>query len=418
MMANRQIFEGVKIADFSWVIVGPTIVRGLAEHGATVIHIESHRYPDTGRVMSPFKDNKPSIDSSAWHAIINPNKYGISLDLNKPKGQEIARKLVKWADIVCESMAPGAMAKFGLDYESCRKIKPDIIYFSTCQFGQSGPLARYAGYGQLGAAYGGFSYALGQPGKPPPQLHNNFPDFIAPPYMVTTLAAALLYRHKTGKGIYLDESQVEAGATFLGPAILDYVVNVRVAKRLGNRDPYMAPHGIYPCRGDDRWLAIAVSNEEEWQAFLTAIDNPDWSKDPRFSTIISRKENEDELDSLVAHWTLNYTPGQAMQLLQDVGVAAGIVATGEDLFNDPQLKYRGHYVFLDHTVIGKHAYHAPAFRFSKTPYRLWKAAPCLGEDNLYVYQEILGLSEDEISDLMTEGVITTEADLATFRPYR
>jgi len=418
MMANRQIFEGVKIADFSWVIVGPTIARELAEHGATVIHIESHRHPDVGRLIGPFKDNKPSIDSSGWHAIRDPNKLGISLDLSKPKGQEIAKKLVKWADIVCESMAPGAMAKFGLDYESCRKIKPDIIYFSTCQFGQSGPLAKYTGYGQLGAAYGGLSYALGQPGKAPPQLHNNYPDFIAPPYMVATLAAALLYRHKTNKGIYLDESQVEAGATFLEPAILDYRVNGRVAGRLGNRDPYMAPHGIYPCRGDDRWLAIAVSSEEEWQAFLTAIGSPNWSKDPRFSTIISRKENEDELDSLVARWTLNHTPERAMQLLQDAGVPAGIVATGEDLFNDPQLEYRKHYIFLDHAFIGKQACHSPAFRFSKTPHHIWKAAPCLGEDNIYVYQDILGFSEAEIADLIAGGVITTEADLSVVRPYR
>ena len=408
----------MKIADFSWVIVGPTIVRELAEHGATVIHVESHRHPDTGRVIGPFKDNKPSIDSSAWSAIRNANKYGISLDLNKPKGQDIAKRLILWADIVCESMTPGAMAKWGLDYESCKEIKPDIIYFSTCQFGQHGPLAHYAGYGQLGAAYGGFSYVLGQPGKAPAQLYNNYPDFIAPPYMVATLVAALLYRRKTGKGIYLDESQVEAGATFLGPAILDYVVNGRVAEPLGNHDPYMVPHGIYPCLGHDRWLAIAVGNEEEWQAFLTAIGNPDWSKAPRFSTIISRKENEDELDSLVAHWTLNYMPEQAMQLLQDAGVPAGIVATGEDLFNNPQLKYRKHYVFLNHTFIGRHAYHAPAFRFSKTPYRLWKAAPCLGEDNFYVYREILGFSEDEISDLMAEGVITTEADISVVRPYR
>jgi len=417
-MAGKQIFDGVKIADFSWVIVGPTIVRELAEHGATVVHVESHRYPDTGRVIGPFKDNKPSIDSSAWWAIRNANKYGVSLDLSKPKGQEIAKKLVKWADIVGESMAPGAMAKFGLDYESCKKVKSDIIYFSTCQFGQHGPLASYAGYGQLGAAYSGFSYVLGQPGKAPPQLYNNYPDFIAPPYMVTALVAALLYRRKTGKGVYLDESQVEAGATFLGPAILDYAVNGRVAERMGSRDPYMVPHGIYPCRGDDRWLAVAVSNEKEWQALVTAIDKPDWSKESRFSTATSRKESADELDSLIASWTLNYTPEQAMQLFQDADVPAGIVATGEDLLNDPQLKYRKHYVFMEHTFIGKHAYHAPAFRLSKTPHYIWKAAPCLGEDNFYVYKEILGLSENEISDLMAEGVITTEADLAAVRPYR
>jgi benzylsuccinate CoA-transferase BbsF subunit len=413
-----QVFEGVKIADFSWVIVGPTISRELAEHGASVIHVESHRYPDTGRVIGPFKDNKPSIDSSAWFAIRNTNKYGISLDLNKPKGQEIAIKLVQWADIVCESMAPGSMAKWGLDYESCKKIKKDIIYFSTCQFGQQGPLSRYAGYGQLGAAYGGMSYVLGKPGNPPPQLYNNYPDFIAPPYMVASLAAALLRKHKTGEGIYLDESQVEAGATFMGPAILDYVVNHRIPQPSENRDPYMAPHGVYPCRGEDRWIAIAVRDEETWKRLVEAMGRPPWCYEPRFSTLRARKKNEEELNGLLSVWTSGYTAEQAMQLLQDAGIPAGVVSTGEDLIHDPQLRYREHFVYLEHAAIGKHAYHSPAYRMSRTPPRLWKAAPCLGEDNLYVYQNILGLTEEEISDLIAEGVITTEADMTPFKPYR
>ena len=415
---DKPVLKGIKIADFSWVIVGPTIAAELAAFGAEVIHVESHRYPETGRTIGPYKDNKPAIDTSAWYAIRNYNKYGISLDLNKPKGQEIAKKLIKWADIVCEAMTPGSMAKWGLDYESCRKLKPDIIYFSTCQFGQKGPYAKFAGYGQLGGAYAGFSYVLGKPGKTPPQLYNNYPDFISPPYMVATILAALLHRRKTGKGMYLDGAQVEGGATFQGPAILDYVVNGRIAERMGNRDLYMSPHGVYPCQGNDRWLAIAVSNEEEWQAFVRAMGEPDWCREPKFSSITARKANEDELDSLIARWTQGYAQEQAMQLLQDVGVAAGIVSAGEDLFNDPQLKYREHYVYLEHKAIGRHAYHAPAYRLSKTPHRMWKAAPGLGEDNLYVYKEVLGFSEEQISDLMAEGVITTEADLKPMRPYR
>jgi len=416
-MANKPVLQGLKIADFSWVIVGPTIAAELAAFGAEVIHVECHRFPDTGRTIGPYKDNKPTIDGSAWYAIRNYNKYGISLDMGKPKGQEIARKLIQWADIACESMTPGNMAKWGLDYESCKKFKPDIIYFSTCQFGQKGPYSRFAGYGQLGAAYAGFSYVTGQPGKTPPQLYNNYPDFISPPYMMATILAALLRRRRTGQGMYLDGAQVEGGATFMGPAILDYVVNGRIAGRIGNRDPYMAPHGVYPCRGNDRWLAIAVSDEKEWQAFVRAIGEPDWCT-PKFSSVVARKQHEDELDSLIARWTSNYTPEQAMQLLQDAGVPAGIVAMGEDLLNDPQLKYREHYVYLQHKAIGRHAYHAPAYRLSKTPHRMWKAAPCLGEDNLYVYKEILGFSEAQVSDWMAESVITTEADMKPMRPYR
>jgi crotonobetainyl-CoA:carnitine CoA-transferase CaiB-like acyl-CoA transferase len=247
---------------------------------------------------------------------------------------------------------------------------------------------------------------------------NSYPDYIFPPFGVATLLAALLYRRRTGKGVYLDGAQVEAGARMQGAAILDYVVNGRIAERLGSRDPYMAPHAVYPCRGDDRWLAIAVSNEEEWQAFVKAMGAPDWCQERKFSSVISRKENEDELDSLIAHWTSGYTPEQAMQLLQDAGVPAAIVATGEDLAKDPQLRYREHYVLLDHRAIGRHAYHAPAYRLSKTWHRMWKAAPCLGEDNLYVYKEILGFSEAQISDLMAESVITTEADLKPMISYR
>jgi len=417
-VAKKQVLEGLKIADFTWVIVGPAITAELAAFGAEVVHVECHRYPETNRVVGPFKDNKVTIDSSGYFTMLQHSKYGISLDLGKPKGQEIGRKLVKWADIVCENMIPGTMARWGLDYNGCKKLKEDIIYLSICQFGQEGPLARFAGYGQIGAAYGGFSYILGHPDQAPPQVHNNYPDFISPPYMISALLAALLHRRKTGKGVHIDAAQVEVGTTFLEPAIMDYMVNGRIASRLGNRHPNVAPHGVYPCRGHDRWLAIAVSNEEEWQAFVRAIGEPDWCQQPKFCSVISRKANEDELDILVARWTSNYTPEQAMQLLQDAGVPAGIVATGEDLANDPQLQYRKHYIFLEHKVIGKHAYLAPVYRLSKTPHHMWKAAPCLGEDNLYVYKEVLGFSEDQISDLMAESVITTEADLKAFRPYR
>jgi crotonobetainyl-CoA:carnitine CoA-transferase CaiB-like acyl-CoA transferase len=413
-----QVFEGVKVADFSWVMVGPTIARELAEHGATVVHVESHLYPDTARVLGPFKDKKPDINASACYAARNSNKYGISLNLKKPKGREIARRLVAWADVVCESMAPGAMGKWGLDYEGCGKIKEDIIYLSTCQFGQTGPLSRYAGYGQLGAAYGGLSYAVGKKGEAPPQLYNNYPDFIAPPYMVATVAAALLHRRKTGEGMCLDQSQVEAGASFMGPALLDYRVNGRIPEPDENRDPHMAPHGIYPCRGEDRWVAIAVSREGEWGRFVAAIGKPELKTNPKFATMPCRRENENELDAIVAGWTLGLTAEAVMELLQSAGVPAGVVAEGEDLLSDPQLAFRGHFIYLDHKVIGRHAYQAPAYRLSKTLHRVWKAAPCLGEDNRYVYREILGFTEEEISTLIEEGVITTQADVATFKPYR
>ncbi len=408
---SRQVFEGVKVADFSWVAVGPQVARELAFHGATVVRVECHRWPETTRTAGPFKDGVTGINRSAFATAYNTNKYGISLDLNMPRGQELARKLVRWADIVTDSMSPGAMAKWGLDYESCKKIKPDIIYYSTCQMGQHGPYCRFKGYGMLGVSYAGYCHLNGWPDRDPLPFFNNHSDFISPYYLATALIAALLYRRKTGRGMYLDQSQVEVGINFLAPLVLDYVVNKRIACRMGNRDMYIAPHALFPCRGSDRWVAIAITGELEWHSFCNVIGQPEWTRDTRFNTLLGRKENEDELERLIAEWTLGRTATQVMHMLQEVGIPAGVVQTAEDLFNDPQLKYREHFRYLEHKVIGVHAYHSPAYKLSKTPCEIRKAGPCLGEDNEHVYKNILGLSDDEIADLLIEGVITTETDM-------
>lgn len=417
-MKPKQVLEGVKVADFSWVIVGPATARELAEHGATVIHVESHKRLDTLRTLPPFKGGIATPNRSAFAAAYNTGKYGISLDLSRPKGQQIARKLVNWADIVLESMVPGTMARWGLDYEGCIKIKPDIIYCSTCQQGQYGPYSKLPGYGAFSAFLGSFSEVTGWPDREASLLYNNYTDFISPWYLVTALVAALLRRRRTGLGMYLEQSQTEAGITFLGPALLDYSVNQRIATRMGNRDPNMAPHGAYPCRGNDRWLALVVSREEEWTALCKAMGSPQWAVDARFSSFLDRKQNEDELDQLISEWTIDYTAEQLMPMLQEKGVSAGVVQFAADLFSDPQLKRRDHFQYLEHQEIGRMAVHAPAYRLSRTPYRIEKPGPCIGEDNLTIYRDVLGLTEDDISDLIAEGVITTEADLPEFLPGR
>jgi len=410
-MSKKQVFEGVKVAEFAWVAVGPQIGRTLAEHGATVVRIESHRRPDLLRLASPAKDFKPGIDRSAFFAMLNTNKYGISLDVSKPKGREIAKKLIKWADIVTESFSPGTMKSLGLDYEEAKKIKPDIIYVSTCMQGQYGPHAAHGAYGDQLAALSGFPALTGRPDGEPEMPPLAYTDWIAPWYVVTALIGALLRRRKTGRGMYLEQSQYEAGVAFLAQGILDYTVNGRIMNRMANRDPYAAPHGVYPCKGEDRWCAIAVFTDEEWKAFCEVIGNPAWTKGAKFATLPGRKQNEDELDRLIAEWTVNYTAEEVMTLMQAKGIPAGVVYTIGDVFSCPQMKHRQHFVCLDHPVIGRHAYHNEAIRFSKTPQDFYKAAPCLGEDNEYVYKEVLGLSDDEVADLLVEGVITTDADL-------
>ena len=408
----KQIFEGIKVCDLSWVGVGPQTTRELALHGATVVRVESHRRPDTLRLQGPFKDFEPGVDRSAFGCAFNTQKYGISVDYSRPRGQDVIKRLIMWSDIVTDSMTPGSLAKWSLDYESVAKFKPDIIYYSTCQMGQHGPLNKFGGYGQFGAAYGGYCHITGYPDRTPLPMYNAYTDFISPWYLTIALIAALIERRKTGRGTYLDQSQIEAGVTMLTPLMLDCAVNGRIAGRIGNHDPASCPHSAFPCQGDDRWVVIAVETDQEWQAFCKVIGDPQWSKAPRFSTFTLRKENEDELDRLIGEFTMNCSAEQLMALMQAAGVPAGLMLTsGEGIVNHPQAKHREAFHWLNHKEIGSMLYTSPSYQLSKTPADIWKAAPCLGEDNQYVYQEILGYSDDEVADLLVEGVITTEADL-------
>jgi benzylsuccinate CoA-transferase BbsF subunit len=208
----------------------------------------------------------------------------------------------------------------------------------------------------------------------------------------------------------IDQSQAESAAYFLGPAFLDYFANGRVQTRQGNRDPQMVPHGIFPCCGEDEWVAIAVSNEDEWRRFCHALGREEWLRDERFATLRARKQNEDELEKLISEWTKERTSRDAMECLHSAGVPAGIVATNADLFNDPQLKHRQHFGKLEHPVVGSYSYERHSFKLSKVPYRVQRPAPFLGEHNALVLKEFLGYTDDEIADFLVEGVITTEAD--------
>jgi len=409
-MQTKQVFEGVKIVLFSWGAVASQAARELALHGATMIRVESHRTPDAIRFSSPFKDGKPGVNRGPLSTTFHTNGYNISCDLSKPKGREVARKLVEWADILGDSFTPGILAKFGLDYESVRKIKPRIIYYSTCQQGQYGPYAKIGGLGVQGAAGAGFYYITGWPDRDPAMIQGAYTDFVAPWFLAVPLVAALIRQRRTGEGFYLDESQYEASIHFLAPAVLDYSANGRVAGRQGNHHPAAVPHNAYQCMGNDRWVAIAVTTDAEWEALCRAIGRLELAHDPRYATLLARKEHEEELDALVSGWSRNYTAEEAMLVMQAAGVPAGVTSTCQDLLEDPQYKHRGRFVTLHHKEIGPMIYRSPAYRLSKTPARLVKPGPCLGEDNEYIYKEVLGYSDDEVTDMLAEGVITTEYD--------
>ena len=296
------------------------------------------------------------------------------------------------------------MKRMGLGYEELKKVKPDIIMLSSSVQGQTGPRSVLPGFGIHLAALAGLRYITGWPDREPADLEV-YTDFIISHFAIPTILAALLYRRRTGKGQYIDMSQYESALHFMAPLILDNVVNNRVAKREGNRYPYAAPHGAYRCRGEDRWCAIAVFTDEEWNSFCKVIGNPAWTKSPKFVTLLARKENEEELDRLVETWTVSQSAEEVMGLMQTAGVAAGVILTTEDLIeHDPQLKHRHFHWKLAHPEMGDYIAPGPSFVLSKSPSEL-RRAPLLGEHNEYALKEILGMSDDEIAELVIEGVI-------------
>lgn len=407
---REGILVGVKIVDFSWVAAGPQISRELANHGAQVIHVESHAYPCPLRLSAPFKDRIPGVNRSAFGMAFNTSKYSVCLRLDKPKGREVAMRLARWADVLIQGMTAGVMSKWGLDYESVRELKPDIIYCSTTQAGLVGPYRNFGGYGFHGAAYSGFEAVSGYRDFSPDGVPCAYTDFISPWYGVVYVLSALARKRRTGKGMLIDQSQWESGANFLGPALLDYVVNRRVAKPVGNRDPYNCPQGVFPCDGEDRWVAIAIEDESQWEAFCRAVDQA-WTRDPKFTTFLSRKEHEDVLEGLIGKWTSQHPAEEVMCLLQNAGVPAGVVQTTKDLVDlDPQLKHRRAFEWLEHREIGSALHNTPSYRLSEAPHHLIKPGPIIGEDNEYVFKQVLGLTDEEIGDLYAKGVIDTEYD--------
>jgi len=399
-----DVFAGVKVVDFTWAGVGPITTKYLADYGATIIRIESRNRPCILRTTPPYKDGLPGVDRAAYFAIYSSNKYSMSVDMNHPKGVELARRLIAWADVVAESFTTGTMEKWGLGYEEVKKIKPDIIMYRTNMQGQTGPVCRLPGTGVNLVGLSGFAHLCGWPDRVPSQPYGPYTDSVAPRFGAAMLIAALDYRRRTGKGQLLDMSQFEAGINFLAPLMLDYFVNHGMASRMGNFCPYAAPHGAYRCRGQDRWCTICVSGDEEWQSFCHAIGNPEWTKDKKFSTLSGRKEHELELNHLVEGWTINHTAEEVMTLMQGNGVAAGVVQTSQDLFQDPQLEHRHHFWTLNHGEIGAFPHLGQAAVLSKTPAQPRMPSPCLGEHNEYVCKEILGMSEAEFDQLLIEGV--------------
>ncbi|MGH7833427.1 MAG: CaiB/BaiF CoA transferase family protein [Candidatus Binatia bacterium] len=398
--------EGIKVVEFAAFAAGPVVGKHLADLGATVVHIESKVRPDGFRThYPPYKDNIHGLNRSGLFALANNDKLGITLNLKKPGATDLAKKIVGWSDIVIENFSPGTMKRLGLDYDALRQVNPDLIMLSSSNLGQTGPHAHHAGFGSQLSSLAGFTNLTGHSDGPPQILYGPYIDYIAVAYGAVALLAALDFRERTGKGNNIDIAQYETGLQFIAPLLLDYKVNGKVAKRDGNRDPHAAPHGAYPCKGEDSWCVISVSSDDEWKSLIGAMGNPPWSQESRFATFQKRKENEPELDKNLGDWTARFTARELAGKLQKAGVRSGIVNTMKDLYDDPQLKHRGQWVALQHPEIGRMHYQRPPFIFSESDTGPTRPDPLLGEHNEYFYKQLLGIPEDEYKKLMSAGVI-------------
>ncbi|HEY6200066.1 MAG TPA: CoA transferase [Candidatus Binatia bacterium] len=400
-----QSLKGIKVVEFAAFAAGPVVGKHLADHGATVVHIESRVRPDGFRAhYPPYKDNVHGLNRSGLYALCNNDKLDITLNLKKaPAATELAKKIAGWADVVIENFSPGTMARLGLGYEELSKANPGLIMLSSSNLGQSGPHAHHAGFGSQLSSLAGFTHLTGYPGGSPQILYGPYIDYIAVAYGAVAILAALDYKRRTGKGNYIDTAQYETGLQYLAPILLDYKINGRVAERNANRDPHAVPHGAYPCKDDDRWCAISVRSDDEWQKLVKAMKNPAWAK--KFASFDARKANEDELERHVAEWTRGFAARELMDMLQKAGVKAGVVNRMCDVYDDPQLKQRPQWIEIEHPEIGKMHYQRPPFLLTKTPPGPQKRDPLLAEHNEYFYRELLGLSEEEYKKLVDEQVI-------------
>jgi crotonobetainyl-CoA:carnitine CoA-transferase CaiB-like acyl-CoA transferase len=404
---SRYAFEGIHVLDFAWVGVGPITTKYLADNGAEVIRVESASRPDVLRLAPPWKDGQPGPNNSQFYASFNTSKKDITLDLSKPKARELVLKLVPWADIVSESFTPKAMRNWGMDYEHLRKIKPELIMFSTCMQGQTGPNAMYPGFGQLMAAMSGFYYISGYAeGQHPTPPYGAYSDFIAPRFLASALIAALDYKRRTGKGQYIDMSQYEAALHNLAPALIDYFATGRSLGPSGNASMRYAPHGAYRCADEgveERWIAIAVANDAEWQSMLTALGAGDG--DARFARQLSRIENRAALDEFVGGLIRDRSANELTAQLQAAGVASYPVQNCMDIHQDENLEAWDFWHWLEHKQMGPSPYEGLQHRLSRTPGELRSAAPVLGQDNDEILRGMLGLSAEEIEQLKKENVI-------------
>jgi len=408
--------QGIRVADCTQAWAGPHCTQQLADLGAEVIKVEppygatrGDKKASSGTYQGAKARGKPWNRQSVFN-ILNRNKLSVSMDLTKEEGKRLFKELVKLCDIVLDNYAAGVMDRLGIGYEELKKVKPDIIMASCNGYGPNGPWAHYHSYGVVQEPMCGYMALTGYIGDETPYRSGvDHIDPITGTHMAGTLIAALLHRQKTGKGQQINISMMESAVNFIGPAILDYTINGRIAEHKGNRhnQDAMAPHGCYRCKGKDEWVVIAVGSDEEWNAFCQAIGNPPWTEEKRFGDLYGRLRNQDDLDKHVESWTIERDKYEAMHVLQKAGVAAGAVLDMAEQHADPQLKERDFWQRVEHPEAGAMDMIGPRYRMSGIPIISLKPAPLFGQHTDYVFKALLGMSDESVDKAIEDGVIFT-----------
>jgi len=402
--APARPLEGVKVVDFMWSLAGPFTSRVLADLGATVVKVESIHKPDPARGFLPIWDNVPGLEQSALFDSANAGKLSLALDMRDPAAHEVVRDLAMWADVLCESYSPRAMPGWGLDHETLRAANPRLVYFSTCLFGQFGPLSAFAGYGNLGAALSGFYGLAGWQDRAPSGPFGAYTDYTSTHFMAAMVVAALDRQRRTGEGCRIDLAQAEAALHFIAPGLLDAAANGHLAGGEGNAERWMAPHGGFPCAGSDSWIALAVEDDEQWVRLCAVMGRDDLAADPELGTTAGRLAAAAMLESEIGQWTSAREVADVEALLIDAGIAAHRIQSSGGCLGDPQLAERGAFVWVDHPERGC-VVENNRVQFSRTDASPQARAPFLGEHSFEVLTEILGYDADRIADLAAGEVL-------------
>lgn len=405
-MSLASPLAGIRVADFCWVGAGSYTTKLLADLGADVIKIESSARLDSLRSARPYAGGEQGVNRSGYFADRNTSKRSVTINLKTEAGRDIARELVLRSDLVTNNFTPGTLTKLGLGYEEMSSLKPDIIFAEMSMQGATGPAWSYLGYGAMIAAICGLLHLTAETEGKPLGTGTNYPDHIPNPcHAAFAILAAIRHRRRTGHGQYIDIAQTEPTMAMLGPAFAAVSSGVTPKPRF-NQHLQVAPHGVYPCAGDDRWIAIVARNDTEWRALTDCLGADDLARDARFATSEARFDNRAALDRALAKATVQADADTLMTALQEKAVPAGVVRDAEGVVDgDPQLRARGHWMRFDHPEMGETVYNAPPFRYHDAPVGLRFRAPLLGEHTEEVCSDILGMSPERIRTLQESGVL-------------